>query len=270
MGAAADCGDNAECADTNPGYTCSCGVAHTGPDTTNEAAICVDTAGCDGVDCGTGATCADVAAPGTGYTCSCGAGYVEADMPTASNWRHVQTGACVAKEGGDPGEMQDAAAGQACFADAACLGLLTSGQDACTTTVAGGVCGLTNKTAVATAATCASTDGGVFCIKMDPTGGDAHELCDATTCSFTAGVGDAAFGTACNANTKCKAAQSCTCSGTNTFDAKTTAVCNAMLAGDDDATVVCTNVDGCDGGSYPCVGGSGYPCSYLSAPPGGC
>ena len=32
------------------------------------------------VDCGTGATCADVAAPGTGYTCSCtGAGLSGAD-----------------------------------------------------------------------------------------------------------------------------------------------------------------------------------------------
>jgi hypothetical protein len=30
---------------------------------------------CDAIDCGTGATCADVAAPGTGYTCSCDDGY---------------------------------------------------------------------------------------------------------------------------------------------------------------------------------------------------
>ena len=40
---------------------------------------CADTAGCDSIDCGTGATCADVAAPGTGYTCSCGAGYTGSD-----------------------------------------------------------------------------------------------------------------------------------------------------------------------------------------------
>ena len=36
---------------------------------------CADTDGCSGIDCGTGATCADVAAPGTGYTCSCDDGY---------------------------------------------------------------------------------------------------------------------------------------------------------------------------------------------------
>ena len=31
--------------------------------------------GCSGTDCGTGASCTDVAAPGTGYTCACDAGY---------------------------------------------------------------------------------------------------------------------------------------------------------------------------------------------------
>lgn len=34
-----------------------------------------DIDGCSGVDCGTGATCGDVVAPGTGYTCGCSSGY---------------------------------------------------------------------------------------------------------------------------------------------------------------------------------------------------
>ena len=37
---------------------------------------CSDTNGCDGIDCGAGATCTDNPAPQTGYTCSCGPGYM--------------------------------------------------------------------------------------------------------------------------------------------------------------------------------------------------
>ena len=37
---------------------------------------CSDTNGCDGIDCGAGATCRDNPAPQTGYTCLCGPGYM--------------------------------------------------------------------------------------------------------------------------------------------------------------------------------------------------
>ena len=43
-----------------------------------------DTDGCANIDCGTGASCADVAAPGTGYECSCNSGFTgdtAADAP---------------------------------------------------------------------------------------------------------------------------------------------------------------------------------------------
>ena len=46
--------------------------------------VCSDTAGCDGVSCGTGATCTDATAPNTGYTCSCGTGYTGADVVDGS------------------------------------------------------------------------------------------------------------------------------------------------------------------------------------------
>ena len=36
---------------------------------------CTDTDGCDGTECGEGATCTDAAAPDTDYSCSCGTGY---------------------------------------------------------------------------------------------------------------------------------------------------------------------------------------------------
>ena len=37
----------------------------------------VEIDGCSSTpDCGTGASCTDVAAPGTGYTCACDAGYI--------------------------------------------------------------------------------------------------------------------------------------------------------------------------------------------------
>ena len=78
------CGTGAECTNLPPpqdGYTCSCTTGYEGDAVTDTrirnhgesimTATCNDVNGCTGVDCGTGATCADVAAPETGYTCTC-------------------------------------------------------------------------------------------------------------------------------------------------------------------------------------------------------
>ena len=53
-----------------------------------------DTDGCTNIDCGMGASCADVAAPGMGYECACEANY---DGNTESNGEATCTGTRVAR-----------------------------------------------------------------------------------------------------------------------------------------------------------------------------
>jgi hypothetical protein len=141
--------------------------------------------------------------------------------------------ACTVKEGGDPGEKADSAAGSACMGDEACMGILMSGRDTCTSTAAGGTCHLLTAGAVPSAATCTAADDTVMCMVMSGDGSDptANSLCEKDTCSFSAGTTDAAMGTACNGNAKCKTLMSCACSGTDTKDAKTVTICSKLTTG---------------------------------------
>jgi len=77
-----NCDRNAACINTAGSFTCVCNDGYTGDgtlccdigyeSTTNAdgVAVCTDIDGCGGVDCGAGATCTDIAAPGAGYTCT--------------------------------------------------------------------------------------------------------------------------------------------------------------------------------------------------------
>jgi hypothetical protein len=53
-------------------------------DVVGQTLTCVDTDGCSGVDCGTGAMCSDATAPSTGYTCACGSGFTGSDTVDAA------------------------------------------------------------------------------------------------------------------------------------------------------------------------------------------
>ena len=160
-------------------------------------------------------------------------GHVDITDTTLSFAAPQAGGACVVKEGGDVGEKTDPEAGQACFADATCLAILMSSADACTSTAAGGTCHLLTAGAVPSAATCTAADDTIMCIVMSGDGSDptANSLCEKDTCSFSAGTTDAAMGTACNGNAKCKTLLSCSCSGTNTKDAKTATLCSKLTTG---------------------------------------
>ena len=69
--------DRGDCVILGEGDTCNqisdmCGD---GLSCDGQTLTCTDTDGCDGTECGEGATCTDAAAPDTGYSCSCGTGY---------------------------------------------------------------------------------------------------------------------------------------------------------------------------------------------------
>ena len=91
--------------------------------------------------------------------------------------------ACAANPDGEVDEKKDNDALEAGVADAACLAIVMSIEDSWVSSLACALCSLTEEAeatgAVPTSATCAA-DAGVVCVKMDPTGGDAHELCDAS------------------------------------------------------------------------------------------
>jgi hypothetical protein len=146
--------------------------------------------------------------------------------------------ACAAKEGGDAGEKTDTAGEQACVADAGCMSIVMSFEDSCKSSLAGAMCGTTDD-AAPSSATCAA-DAGAVCVKLDPTGGDAHELCESSTCSFQAKSTAAAVATSCKANAKCKTLFTCICSGT-VSDAEDQARCAALNAAPTPAPAAASN-----------------------------
>ena len=52
--------------------------------------MCTDMDGCDGIECGAGATCTDAAAPDTGYSCSCDTGYEGATTNDTAATCHIE------------------------------------------------------------------------------------------------------------------------------------------------------------------------------------
>ena len=137
---------------------------------------CVDDVGCDGIDCGAGASCEDIVAPGTGYTCAC----VGSFGTTSTNAAAVCTGCTVVLDSIGLPSCTDATDSQV----SACspgFSLCNSGGSTCSdgTTNVGtaDICSAANGCAVASVV--ASTNG-VLGSKCD--GGSVHisssESCD--------------------------------------------------------------------------------------------